>query len=118
MIGGFARDEGEDAVRARLDLDGGGEAVALDLGDDAGEPIAGAGGGDGFIAAALGEEACDLRGRDGALASGSAVHTELAVAFPTAERLDADPEGLGGFADAVAVGSAHRQEAARRGERR
>ena len=111
LIGGFARDEGEDAVRARLDLDGGGEAVALDLGDDAGEPVAGAGGSDGFVTSAFGEQARDLRGRDGALAAGRAVDTELAVAFPAAEGFDADAEGLGRFADAIAVGSAHGEEA-------
>ena len=88
-------------MRARLDLDGGGEAVALDLGDDAGEAVAGAGGGDRFVAAALGEQASDLRGRDDALAARRAVDAELAVALPAAEGLDADAERLGGFADAI-----------------
>ena len=54
------------------------------------------------LAAAMGsslrrsdQEACDLRGRDGALAAGRAVHTELAVAFPATEGLDTDAEGFG-----------------------
>jgi hypothetical protein len=92
-------------------LDDGGDPIALDARDDAGELIPRRSG-DGRPtrpgAPPLREEPGDLGERDDSLAAGGAAEGHPAVRFPSAERLDGDTEHLGRLTDANDLVVTHR----------
>ena len=103
VVHGLGRHEADHPVRAGLDLDDRCDAVLLDPGDDAGEPVARRSGDDGALdgrLATLVHEPGDLVHLDQPLAALRAGHREAAVGLPATERLDRHAEHLGGLPDA------------------
>src|SRR5206468_6118935 len=112
LVDRLSRDEREDPVRAGLDLDRGRELVALDLGDDAGEPVALARLRDRLLGPLRSEEPRHLGGGDFALSALRARRAELALALPAPERLDPHAEGRRRLTDPVGIrhGAHHTQD--------
>src|SRR5579884_3877861 len=95
-----ARDDGDEPHRVADDhLDLRHQALDLHVGDDRVEAVAGAQ----VCRARLAAQALDLARRDDAAVALVALGADASLAVPAAERVDADPEGLGGFADAVVL---------------
>jgi inner membrane transporter RhtA len=95
LVGRLARHERHDPEGPAGEVDLGHDAVALDVDDDAGHPVARARAG---VGPALAQHPRELLGREDAVVA-AALERDPAVALPAAQRVDADPQRLRGDAD-------------------